>query len=165
MGKARRGDILHCSRVNGCPINITFIKSSCEWQPHTQVCVGQPLELPVLATGSWPPRKGSLSHSLAGHQAAWGHRRLKGVQAPRSVLPQVSWQSCSGKGVWSRFRNNRWSTSRDWFWRRALPNPSVRNSRSYFFPLKWTWQPSLHCLAPFFGQFSYAMEDKGTDDF
>lgn len=137
-----------CSRVNGCPISIIFIKSSCEWQPHTEVHVGQPLELPVLATGSWLLRKGDLSHSLAEHQAASGHRRLRVSRLQGLSYHKFLNSPDQEQGVWSRFRKNRWSTSRDWFWRRELPNPSVRNSRSYFFPLMWIWQPPL--LGTFF---------------
>lgn len=145
----RRWRFTLCSRVNGCPISIIFIKSSCEWQSHTQVCVRQPLELPVVATGSWPLRRGSLSLSLAEHQAASWHRRLQGVQglSYHKFLDSPDQE----QGVWSRFRNNRWSTSRDWFWRRMLPNPSVRNSRSFFFPLIRTWQP------PLLGTFSWSV--------
>jgi len=87
----------------------------------------------VLA-GTLPPTPGCPNgtvchHLLAGHQAAWGHGGLQGPSYHKFLDSHAQEQ-----GVWSRFSSNRWSASRDRFWSRTLPNPSVRNSSSYFFP-------------------------------
>lgn len=100
--------------------------------------------------GHWllTPEEGQPVTFSVWAQAASGHRRPKGSSLQGLSYHKFLDSPDQEEGVWSRFRNNRWSTSRDWFWRRALPNPSVRNSRSYFFPLMWTWQPPL--LGTFF---------------
>lgn len=111
----------------------------------------RPLELPVLT--------GTLLLTTQTGQPVTTHppgtRQCGGMgQLGVSRLQELSYHEflnshAQEQGVWSRFSNNRWSTLRDRFWSRALPNASVRNSSSYCFPQMWTWQPSL--LGTFFG--------------
>lgn len=97
-----------------------------------------PLEHPVpagtlLLAAACPNR--TACHSLplgTGQHGVTGDgkvSRLQGLSDHKFLDSRAQEQ-----GVWSKHSNDRWWTSRDPFWSRALPNPSVRNSSSYFFP-------------------------------
>lgn len=141
--------------MNGCPISSTFIKTSCESQPQTQdlyghwssLCWQVPcywLLITQIAQPVTTHQLGTRQHGVTGDLSV---SRLQGQSYHKFLDSHAQEQ----RG-WSEFSSNRWSTSRDRFWSRALPNPSVRNSSSYCFPLMWTWQPSL--LGTFFLSFS-----------
>lgn len=122
----------------------TFIKSPCESQPHTQDWHGHRSSLcwqvPCCCLLTTQVGQSVTTRRLGTrHCGVMGDlkvSKLQGLSYHKFLDSHAQEQS-----GWSRFSNNRWSASRDGVWSRALPNPSVRNSSSYFFPLMWTWQP------------------------
>lgn len=126
-----------------------FTNTSCGSLLPTQDQHGhwRPLCWQGPATSCWPPKQDSLPPHPGWAPGTVGPQEPWWCQDTRAALPQVSWQSCSGTGGWSRFSNNRWSISRDGLWSRALLSHSVKNSSSYFSPLKWIW------LAPIWSVF------------
>lgn len=123
------------------------------WITTSNMGPAWPLEHPVpagtlLLAAACPNR--TACHGLplgTGQHGVTGDGRVSRLQG---LSDHKFLNSCAQEqGVWSKLSNDRWWTSRDPFWSRALPNPSVRNSSSYFFPPMWTWQTSL--LGTLFG--------------
>lgn len=127
-----------CSRVNGHPR--TELHKHLLWITAANTGPARPLETPVLAGTCHQlltTQTGQCHHTQAGHQARWGRRSLDGVRTRGLLYHKFLDSPVQEQGVWSRFSNNRWSISRDGLWSRALLSHSVKNSSSYFSPLKW----------------------------
>lgn len=137
-----------CSRVNGHPIAASQtppVDHCC--QHRTSMATGDPCAIRDLPPAADHPNGTVCHHTQAGHQAWWGHRSLDGVRTQGLPYHKFLNSPVQEQGVWSRFSNNRWSVSRDRLWSRAFLSHSVKNSSSYFSPLKWMW------LAPFWSVF------------